>query len=187
MLFFQPRTTGEHKTKPTQSSVRELRGLGLSPDIIVCRSEKPIDKSVKDKISNFCHVAPEQIISIPDLGSVYEVPVFMESHGIADFLCKRLELAVEPLPPIHKYMRQWMELTHRIQHLKYEVTIGLVGKYTRLEDSYTSITKALQHAANKIGYKVNINFIEASNLEETMLEDDPASYHSAWLQLCRCE
>ncbi|XP_044255236.1 CTP synthase isoform X2 [Tribolium madens] len=186
-LVPQPRTTGEHKTKPTQSSVRELRGLGLSPDIIVCRSEKPIGQNVKEKISNFCHVAPEQIISIPDLRSIYEVPVFMESHGIAEYLCSRLDLGVKLLPPMRKYMRQWIELTERIEHLKYEVNVALVGKYTRLEDSYTSITKALQHAANKIGYKVNIKFIEASNLEKAMLAEDPAAYHDAWHQLCKCD
>lgn len=185
--MFQPRTTGEHKTKPTQSSVRELRGLGLSPDIIVCRSEKPIGQEVKDKISNFCHVAPGQIISIPDLRSVYEVPVYMESHGVAEFLCNRLELGVTVQTPMRRYMKQWIELTDHIEHLKYEVNVALVGKYTRLEDSYTSITKALQHAANKIGFKVNIKFIEASNLEKAMINEDGAAHHDAWHQLCKCE
>nr|XP_023015941.1 CTP synthase-like [Leptinotarsa decemlineata] len=183
-LVPQPKTTGEHKTKPTQSSVRELRGLGLSPDIIVCRSERPIGESVKEKISNFCHVAPQQIISVPDLKSVYEVPVFMENHGMAEYLSERLNLGITPLPPMKKYMTQWIDLGKRMAHLNQEVTVGIVGKYTRLEDSYTSITKALNHAGNKIGYRVNIKFIEASNLETTMLSDDPASYHSAWHSLC---
>ncbi|KAL1491250.1 hypothetical protein ABEB36_011871 [Hypothenemus hampei] len=186
-LVPQPKTTGESKTKPTQTSVRELRGLGLSPDIIVCRSEHPIEESVKEKISNFCHVAPQQIISVPDLGSVYEVPVFMENHGMADFLCARLNLGITPLPPRRKYMSQWIELGEHIRHLKYEVNVAIVGKYTRLEDSYTSITKALHHAGNRIGYKVNIKFVEASNLEQTMLTDDPASYHTAWRDLCLCD
>ncbi|CAG9832625.1 unnamed protein product [Diabrotica balteata] len=186
-LIPQPRTTGEHKTKPTQSSVRELRGLGLSPDIIVCRSEKPIGHSVKEKISNFCHVAPEQIISIPDLKSVYEVPVFMENHGMAEYLCRRLHLGITPLPPLKKYMKPWIDLGDRMTNLKNEVTIGIVGKYTRLEDSYTSITKALRHAGNKAGFKVNLKFIEASTLETTMLNDDPASYHNAWHNLCVCD
>ncbi|XP_050293035.1 CTP synthase [Anthonomus grandis grandis] len=183
-LVPQPRTTGESKTKPTQSSVRELRGLGLSPDIIVCRSERPIEDNVKAKISNFCHVAPQQIISVPDLNSVYEVPVFMENHGMAEYLSGRLDLGLTPLPPFRKYMTDWIGLGDRIRHLKYDVTVAIVGKYTRLEDSYTSITKALHHAGNKIGYKVNIKFIEASNLENTMLTDDPASYHTSWRELC---
>ncbi|XP_066149716.1 CTP synthase 1 [Euwallacea fornicatus] len=186
-LVPQPKTTGESKTKPTQSSVRELRGLGLSPDIIVCRSERPIEASVKGKISNFCHVAPQQIISVPDLPSVYEVPVFIESHGMADFLCDRLHLGITPLPPRSKYMAQWIELGERIRQLKDDVTVAIVGKYTRLLDSYTSITKALHHAGHKIGYKITIKFIEASNLETTMLIDDPASYHTAWRDLCLCD
>ncbi|CAH1113403.1 unnamed protein product [Psylliodes chrysocephalus] len=186
-LVPQPKTTGEHKTKPTQTSVRELRGLGLSPDIIVCRSEKPIGQSVKEKISNFCHVAPEQIISIPDLKSVYQVPVFMENHGMAEYLSKRLQLGITPLPPIRKYMRPWIDLGDRMTNLKSEITIGIVGKYTRLEDSYTSITKALKHAGNKVGYHVNLMFIEASNLEAVMLRDDPVAYHNAWHNLCICD
>lgn len=91
-----PRTTGEPKTKPTQSSVRELRGLGLSPDLIVCRSEKPIGQDVKNKISNFCHVAPEQVICIHDLSSIYHVPLLMEQHGLIEYLNERLKLNIQP-------------------------------------------------------------------------------------------
>ncbi|CAH0552682.1 unnamed protein product [Brassicogethes aeneus] len=185
-LVPQPKTTGEHKTKPTQSSVRELRGLGLSPDIIVCRSEKPIGQSVKDKISNFCHVAPEQIISIPDLSSVYEVPVFMENHGMASYLNERLKLGLT-FGSSKRYMKPWIDLSERMNHLKGEVVIAIVGKYTRLEDSYTSVTKALHHAGIKAGFKVIIKFIEASNLENTMLQDDPVAYHDAWHTLCLCD
>lgn len=111
----------------------------------------------------------------------------METHGMAEFLSHRLQLNITPLPPMRKYMKPWIELGERMKHLKYEVTVAIVGKYTRLEDSYTSITKALNHAGNKIGYKVNIKFIEASNLEQTVLADDPASYHNAWHNLCVCE
>lgn len=106
---------------------------------------------------------------------------------MAEFLSERLGLGITPLPPMRKYMTPWIELRDRIYHLKYEVDVAIVGKYTQLEDSYTSITKALNHAGNKLGYKVNINFIEASNLENSMRIDDPASYHSAWHNLCVCE
>lgn len=106
---------------------------------------------------------------------------------MAEYLSERLGLGITPLPPMKKYMKPWIELRDRINHLKYEVNVAIVGKYTRLEDSYTSITKALSHAGNKLGFKVNINFIEASNLESTMREDDPASYHNAWRSLCVCE
>ncbi|KAB0800501.1 hypothetical protein PPYR_06241 [Photinus pyralis] len=184
-LVPQPRSTGEPKTKPTQSSVRELRGLGLSPDFIVCRSEHPIDHSVKEKISNFCHVAPEQVVCIPDLSSIYKVPVVMESHGIIEFLNERLQLGIKTLP--RRHMRHWLELATKIDNIRHEINIALVGKYTRLEDAYASVVKALQHAANSIGYKVNVVFIEASHLEKEMLSEDPVAYHEAWKQLCKSE
>ncbi|CAG9857784.1 unnamed protein product [Phyllotreta striolata] len=186
-LVPQPKTTGEHKTKPTQTSVRELRGLGLSPDIIVCRSERPIGQETREKISSFCHVAPAQIISIPDLKSVYEVPVFMENHGMAEFLDERLRLGIAPLPPLRKYMRPWIELGSRMANLKSEITIAVVGKYTRLEDSYTSIAKALRHAGNAAGFRIDLTFVEASNLEVATLQEDPAAYHEAWRNLCVCD
>lgn len=84
-------------------------------------------------------------------------------------------------------MKAWIDLSERMKHLKGEVIVAIVGKYTRLEDSYTSVTKALHHAGIKAGFKVQIKFIEASNLEETMLNDDPVSYHNAWHSLCLCE
>lgn len=186
-LVPQPRSTGEHKTKPTQNSVRELRGLGLSPDFIVCRSEKPIDQSVKEKISNFCHVAPQQVICIPDLSSIYQVPIFMESHGVVEYLNERLQLSICPVPPARKFMKQWIDLANRIDNLRHDVNIALVGKYTRLEDSYTSVTKALQHAANAVGFNVVVKFIEASNLEKEMLTEEPAAYHEAWHELCKSD
>ncbi|KAL3273042.1 hypothetical protein HHI36_014498 [Cryptolaemus montrouzieri] len=186
-LVPQPRSTGEHKTKPTQSSVRELRGLGLSPDIIVCRSEKPFGQSVKDKISNFCHVNPEQIISIPDLSSIYEVPVFMDNHGMIEYLNDRLNLGISSFAQSRQNMKKWRNLVERINHLKYSVSVAVVGKYTQLEDSYASLIKALHHAGNHLGYKVVVDFIEASNLERETLNVDPASYHDSWGQLCRSE
>lgn len=184
-LVPQPRSTGEPKTKPTQASVRELRGLGLSPDFIVCRSENPILQSVREKISNFCHVAPGQVICIPDLSSIYKVPILMETHGIIEYLNERLQLGLKSLTK--KHMKHWCDLADRIDNLRNEVCISLVGKYTRLQDSYTSVTKALQHAANTLGYKVNIMYIEASNLEKEMLLEDPVSYHEAWKELCKSE
>ncbi|XP_022919669.1 CTP synthase 1 [Onthophagus taurus] len=186
-LVPQPKATGEHKTKPTQASVRELRGLGLSPDIIVCRSEKPIDNNVKDKISNFCHVSPEQVLCIPDLSSIYKVPIFMETYGLIQYLNDRLKLSLNPLLNNRKFMKQWVELSDKIDNLRHTVEIALVGKYTLLEDSYTSVTKALQHAANHLGYKVNITFIDASKLEQQSERDTPVSFHEAWYQVCKSQ
>nr|CAD7572110.1 unnamed protein product [Timema californicum] len=180
-LVPQPRSTGEPKTKPTQSSVRELRGLGLSPDLIVCRSENPIRHPVKEKISNFCHV-----ICIHDLPSIYRVPILMESQGIVEFFNDRLQLNI-PMPPPRRFMQKWKHLAERIDTLRKEVNIGLVGKYTMLEDSYASVTKALQHAAVTAGYKLKLTFIEAANLEPETKMNNPVLYHEAWQQLCKSD
>lgn len=183
-LVPQPRTTGEPKTKPTQASVRELRGLGLSPDLIVCRSENPIGDSIKEKISNFCHVAPEQVITIHDLSSIYRVPLLLESQGVIEFLNDRLQLNIG-LPRTKYFMRKWRDLADRIDHLHKEVNIALVGKYTKLEDSYASVKKALQHAAIQVGYKLNLTYIEANNLEPNTKVTDPVQYYEAWQHLCK--
>ncbi|XP_074033430.1 CTP synthase isoform X2 [Leptinotarsa decemlineata] len=179
----QPKTTGDHKTKPTQASIQELRRLGLNPDIIICRSEKPIRNSTKQKISNFCNVASAQVICVPDLESIYEVPVHMEKYGIAKYLIERLELGIFPLLPIEKYMKPWIDLGKIMTQPKYETTVAIVGKYTKLEDAYTSILKALTHAGNEVGCRVNVKFIDSSNLEQHMRLMEPAMYHNAWYNL----
>lgn len=184
--YFQPRSTGEPKTKPTQASVRELRGLGLSPDLIVTRSEQPIGDSIKEKISNFCHVAPEQVLTIHDLSSIYRVPLLMESQGVIDFLNERLQLNISSPRPRH-FMRKWRDLAEQIDHLRKSVNIALVGKYTKLEDAYASVRKALQHASIQVGYRLNLIYIEAANLEKQTMQDNPVLYHEAWQQLCKSD
>uniref|UniRef100_A0A0K8TNA3 CTP synthase n=1 Tax=Tabanus bromius TaxID=304241 RepID=A0A0K8TNA3_TABBR len=183
-LVPMPRATGEPKTKPTQSSVRELRGLGLSPDLIVCRSEKPIGNEVREKISNFCHVGPEQVICIHDLHSIYHVPLLMEQHGLIQYLNDRLDLEI-PVEKMEKCLQPWKELARRVETLHKEVTIALVGKYTKLEDAYASVSKALQHAAIAAGYKLKLVFIEACHLEQQTRDEDPPVYHEAWQNLCK--
>lgn len=185
-LIPQPHSTGEAKTKPTQSSVRELRGLGLIPDLIICRSETPIDSEVKKKISNFCHVEPDEVICIPDLSSIYRVPILMESQGILEYLNERLKLnIVKPLP--RRFMQKWRDLAERIDILRKEVNIALVGKYTKLKDSYASVTKALQHASVMAGYKLNVIYVDAVNLEKDTKYSNPVAYHEAWQKLCKSE
>lgn len=182
-LVPMPRATGEPKTKPTQSSVRELRGLGLSPDLILCRSERPIGNDVKDKISNFCHVAPEQVICIPDLSSIYHVPLEMEANGVLDFLRDRLQLKF--VDQMRKQtMQHWRELAFRVDNTRGEVKISLVGKYTKLEDSYASVSKSLQHAAIAAGFKLSLKFIEACHLERDYKRENQLLYHQAWQELC---
>lgn len=177
-----PRATGEPKTKPTQASVRELRGLGLSPDLIVCRSEKPIGDEVKDKISNFCHVAPEQVVCIHDLSSIYHVPLLMEEAGVIEFINERLQLNI-PLPRPVRFMQSWRDLAERVDNVYKKVNIALVGKYTKLEDSYASVSKSLLHASLAVGYKLNLKFIEACHLERQTKQETPHLYYEAWQAL----
>lgn len=185
-LIPMPRATGEPKTKPTQSSVRELRGLGLSPDLIVCRSERPIGQEVKDKISNFCHVAPEQVICIPDLSSIYHVPIEMDANGVLSFLRDRLQLDI-PVARSKQAMSRWRELANRVDNTRGEIKISLVGKYTKLEDSYASVSKSLQHAAIAAGYKLNLQFIEACHLEKNIKKENQLLYYDAWKTLCKSD
>lgn len=178
-LVPSPRATGEPKTKPTQASVRELRGLGLSPDLIVCRSEKPIGSEVQDKISNFCHVAPDQVVCIHDLSSIYHVPLLMEEAGVIEFLNERLKLEI-PLPKPARLMQSWRDLAERVDNVYKKVSIALVGKYTKLEDSYASLSKALLHASLAVGYKLDLKFIEACHLERQTKQETPHLYYEAW-------
>ncbi|XP_055704518.1 CTP synthase [Phlebotomus papatasi] len=182
-LVPMPKATGEPKTKPTQASVRELRGLGLSPDLIVCRSELPIGTEVKEKISNFCHVATEQVICIHDLSSIYHVPLLMEKHGVVDFLAERLQLNLPNQRPT-RLMQRWRDLAHRVDTIRRKVNITLVGKYTKLEDAYASVMKALQHASIASGFNLNLKFIDASHLEKQTQMSKPEQYHEAWKELC---
>ncbi|XP_014277610.1 CTP synthase 2 [Halyomorpha halys] len=185
-LVPQPKATGEPKTKPTQASVRELRGLGLSPDLVVCRSECPITEVVKKKISMFCHVPPEQVLCIHDVTSIYRVPLLMDKQGILEFFIKRLKLNI-PFPRPRKYMHKWKSLADRVDSLRKEINIALVGKYTTLEDAYASVSKALQHAAVAVGYRVNITYIESVDLEKSSQAANSVSYHEAWQKLCKSD
>uniref|UniRef100_A0A182VAF2 CTP synthase n=1 Tax=Anopheles merus TaxID=30066 RepID=A0A182VAF2_ANOME len=177
-----PRATGEPKTKPTQASVRELRGFGLSPDMIVCRSENPIGDEVKDKISNFCHVSPDQVICIHDLSSIYHVPLLMEQAGVVDILKERLQLNL-PTPRPANFMQSWRDLAERVENVYKKVNIALVGKYTRLQDSYASVMKSLLHASIAAGYKLNLTFIDSSNLERETKIENTSLYYDAWHDL----
>lgn len=189
-LVPQPKSTGEHKTKPTQASVRKLRGLGLSPDIIVCRSELPVNESVKEKISNFCHVPPKQVVCLHDVQSVYHVPIFLEEQGLFNFFHDHLKLPMRLSDFPEDFRRrsmEWGNLAKKIDTVVKEVKIGLVGKYTSLEDAYASVTKALQHASMQCNLKLNIKFIAAADLEQATREQDPIRYHEAWQNLCKCD
>jgi len=185
-LVPQPKATGEHKTKPTQASVRELRGLGIWPDLIVCRSEKPVDDHVRTKISESCDVKPESVVNIHDCPTIYHVPLALKSQGVVKLLAKRLQLA-DKVSVSRRFMKEWRVLANRAEHLRKEVSIALVGKYTKLEDAYASVIKALNHASLAINHKLELRYIEASYLEEKAKEEDPVRYHEAWRKLCQCQ
>ncbi|XP_003384096.1 PREDICTED: CTP synthase 2-like [Amphimedon queenslandica] len=177
-------SSSEQKTKPTQNSVRQLRGLGLTPDLIVCRSKRKVDQSVRTKISQFCHVPPEQVLSVHDCPSIYQVPLLLHNQSILNFLSKRLNLPclTPPRPP--SFLNQWKNLADRYDNIRDDVKIVLVGKYTKLEDAYTSVIKALKHAALFCRRKLNLVCVEAELLEEETKDTNPTSYHTAWGNLC---
>lgn len=181
-LVPQPNTTGEQKTKPTQNSVRELRGLGLSPDLIMCRCATVLETSVKEKISMFCHVEPTQVICVQDVSSVYRVPLLLEDQGVVDYFCQRLKLPIEMRG--RKMHTKWKEMADRSDRVLERVSIALVGKYTKLSDAYTSVIKALEHSALAINYKLEVKYIDSADLETSALKEVPVKYHEAWQKLC---
>ncbi|KAH8116007.1 CTP synthase [Phellopilus nigrolimitatus] len=183
-----PDMHGEQKTKPTQTTVHQLRGLGLLPDLIACRLlvPNPLQQATKQKISMFCHVGENQVVGVHDVSSLYHVPLLLESQGIVTFLQKRLELPTrDELPKAMlerglSLSKRWKELTRGQERLFDSVTITLVGKYTVLKDSYMSVIKALEHAAFRCNRKLEIKWVESSDLEPDTQESHPVNYHDAW-------
>ena len=152
---------GELKTKPTQHSVKELRSIGISPDIIVCRSEKPISKEMREKMAMFCDVDPEAVIQNLTARSIYEVPMLMEEQGLDTIVLRKLEMEDKP-----KDMQGWHDMVARILR-KYDkkVTIAVVGKYVALQDAYISITESLRHAAVANEAELDIHWVNAEEIE----------------------
>jgi CTP synthase len=153
-------TAGEMKTKPTQHSVKELRSIGIQPDILVCRSIEPLPQGIKEKLSEFCDVPVECVINAPDAGSIYEVPLIMEREGLASQVIDLLQL--EQRTPD---LTQWQNLVDRMQTSTQEVKIALVGKYTQLGDAYLSVVEALKHGAIANGAKLEIVWVNSEDLE----------------------
>nr|KAJ3411814.1 CTP synthase ura7 [Polyrhizophydium stewartii] len=173
-------SVGEQKTKPTQSSVRDLRGLGLSPDLIACRSSKPIDSDVQRKISMFCHVPTENVMAVHDCKSVFHVPLLLNDQGLVRVLEKRLNITPRLTPAALSLFSKWQQLTERIDRLHDTVNIVLVGKYTTLHDSYISVVKSLEHAALACNRKLVLEWVEAEELEPAVQAKDPLRFHDAW-------
>jgi CTP synthase len=153
---------GEQKTKPTQHTVRDLKAIGLHPDMIVCRSTLPLQPEIREKIASFCDVDEAAVISAHDARSIYEVPLILEEQNVPDIILKRLGLAAKATKPD---LRPWTELVDRLLNPTHEVSIAFVGKYTDLSDSYLSINEALRHAGASLDTKVKILYVEGEDLE----------------------
>jgi CTP synthase len=152
---------GELKTKPTQHSVRDLRAIGIQPDILLCRTDRFLDQEIKRKIALFCDVDEEAVITAKDVSSIYEVPLVLAAEGLDRIVLGRLNL-----PQSEARMDAWADLVDRIKHPSDDITIHVVGKYVGYEDSYKSLNEALYHGGFKHRLRVNIRWVEAEALEQ---------------------
>jgi CTP synthase len=152
---------GELKTKPTQHSVAELRGIGIQPDVLVCRSEHPLPESDRRKIALFCNVAPGAVISALDAQSIYDVPLQYHAEGLDEEVLKAFGIVDAPPPDLTR----WQEISDALANPEGEVTIGVVGKYTGMKDAYKSLTEALVHGGIANRVQVNIRWLDAEEFE----------------------
>ncbi len=154
------KASGEHKSKPTQHSVKELQGFGISPDLIILRSDEPItDESIFRKIAGFCNVKPDCVIENLTLPNLYEAPIMLEKANLSGIVCR--ELGLQTPPPD---LTEWQTLCHRITSRSETVTIGLVGKYVALHDAYLSVAEALHHAGYELSADVQIQWIDSETV-----------------------
>lgn len=151
---------GELKTKPSQHSVKELRSIGIHPDILVCRGEKQLSKDMKEKLALFCDVAPEAVIQNMDAETIYEVPLMLAEQGLDDIVISRLGLQCGP-----RNMAEWEKIVDTIKHPKHQVNIAIVGKYIQLPDAYMSVVEALRHAGVAHEANVRVKWVYAQDLE----------------------
>jgi CTP synthase len=157
------KAAGEMKTKPTQHSVKELRSLGIQPDVIVLRSEAPVPQEMKDKIALFCDVNAKAVIECVDADTLYSIPLALQEQGLDNIVCDHLKLACE-----EPNMDEWKALVEKVLNLSKKTTIGLVGKYVELQDAYISVVEALRHAGYKFDSDIEVKWI---NSEEVTAEN----------------
>lgn len=155
------KASGEQKTKPTQHSVQKLREIGIQPDILLCRSDRPLSRELRSKISLFCNVAPDCVMAALDVSSIYDVPLVYHEQGLDEKVAELLNIWTKT-----PELKSWEEIAERVRNPKGEVTIGIVGKYVHLTDSYKSLNEALCHGGIANEVKVNLTFIDAEKLEE---------------------
>ena len=161
------RGSDEHKSKPTQHSVKELQGMGINPNIIVLRCDEPLEDAIFKKISLFCNVKPDCVIENITLPYLYEAPLMLEKSNFSSVVCRELNIDA-PEPDLD----EWTELVHRIKNREKEVKIGLVGKYVQLHDAYLSVAEALRHAGYTLNTHIRIDWIDSENLTEANYEQE---------------
>lgn len=159
------KSSGEHKSKPTQHSVKELRAMGISPDIIVTRSDEPIEDDIKQKISLFCNVKPDCVIENMTVPILYEAPLMLEESNFSEIVCRELSLPNRPCD-----MHDWIAMLDRVRKRDKSVRIAIVGKYVRLHDAYLSVAEALNHAGYENGCIVVIKWVDAEEVTEDTVE-----------------
>jgi len=160
------RASGEMKTKPTQASVKELQGIGIQPDILVCRTEHELDASIRDKISLFCNVPSNHVLQNLDVDTLYEAPLAMEKEHLADVVCRCLHLDC-PKPDI----KDWEDMVYALKNPQKEVKVALVGKYTALHDAYISVVESLKHGAVASNASVDIKWVPSEELTADNVND----------------
>lgn len=159
------KSSGEHKSKPTQHSVKELREIGIIPNIIITRSDEPIDEGIKQKIAMFCNVKPDCVIENMTLPVLYQAPMMLEENHLSYIVCRELELQAPPCD-----LHEWQEMLERINKRDKTVTIGLVGKYVKLHDAYLSVAEALYHGGYENSAMVDIQWIDAEAINDDTAE-----------------
>jgi len=157
--------SGEQKTKPTQHSVTELRSRGIQPDIIVCRSEEPLSANLKRKISNLCNVDDDAVVNAADARNIYELPLILHDEGLDTVVCERLRIDA----PID--LTQWQDVVAKVEAATKPVKIGLIGKYVDYQDAYLSVAESLRHAGFHHGAKVEIDWIQAEEVEGLLVAE----------------
>ena len=160
------KAAGEMKTKPTQHSVKELRSLGIQPNIIVVRTEMPISQDMKDKLALFCDIDKNAVIECPDADTLYKVPLMLQDQKMDQIVCNHLKLQTPDAE-----MTEWKELVEKVTHLSKTVTIGLVGKYVELQDAYISVVESLKHAGYTFDADIKIKWINAEEVTKENVEE----------------
>lgn len=168
------KASGELKTKPTQHSVKELRSIGISPDILVCRSEGSIPQKEREKLALFCNVRPESVISAEDLNSIYEAPISYHNEGLDQAVLDAFSITPAPKPDLSK----WEDVKDRLNNTEGHVNVAIVGKYTQLEDAYKSIAEALTHGGMANRLEVKIKWVDAEIFEKEDPEIHLSGFHA---------